>query len=1184
MKKLLTWLLAIMLCLGLVPSFAEGDAVVESGVELNAVKEEEAIIHNIKSTKTLDFDDDDFIGKAGKELSYIKFTKIDIEGGSFQYDGKNTTLNTSTSYYVEAASKSTKITKLSFKPKAALEGTTTLSYVGCNSKGETLYEGDVVINVTKAEKKGDLKEISYSEKPGEKITFTSDEFITVCKSGGCQNLSYIIFDVLPDDENEGILYDKAASNKEVDTETSYYVKGSDESTIIDKVFLQISEDATEDFDIEYSAYDESGDVYKGVINVEPNPDEGTDGIHYTVTGKSVSFIADEFNDVCLDETKTTLKYVKFGTPANGTLYYMYDEDEQKTAGSKEYYYEKSPYIFDISYVPDEDFTGIDSVSYTAWSIDNESFKGTVDITVTKGDGEELADITESVANDSYRNFTWKKFNDVCEDATGESLDYLKFELPSSTKGTLYYNYSDSKAVNEKVDEDTKYYRAPVKSSDKAISDITFVPKSSATGKVEIYYFGYTEDRTAVEGKVVITIKNENEVIEGEIDTIVYDAMPGDKIKIDEGDVYRACRNANIDYSYIKFASVNVADVYTIYSGTSKASTSTKYNSDSIEKLSVQVNKNAEESFDIAYTAYVTSDEYYKGYISINLDSPDDEYDIYYEVTGESVAFTAADFRDICKNELGTTLSYVKFKLPSDGVLYYDYEDEDGEKEKVSAKTEYYYSKEPYLYNVSYVPEADYKGYVYIDYEGFVKGDDSFLGTVTIYVNTSDVEEAKDIDFGSIKNTSYKRFSDSSFKTACSKATGETLSYVKFDLPSSNKGTLYYNYSASKDDNEKVSDSKRYYVSEEDYIKNITFVPKSGSKGEVSISYTGFTKDDTRFTGEVIIDVTAPATTSKDEEEDDDSPSSITYSGDKGKEIKFDAEDFYDIADKYNGEELYHVEFTLPSSSSGVLYYDYGGSDEAKIKETHELFYDDEDEMLLSEVSFVPAKVGKTTIKYTAYTEDDEYTATVVITVKTKEGTDNFSYRNNYKKGQFSDVDENEWYGANGTQSVMNAYRYGLMQGNGDGTFNPKGNMKVSEALTIAARIHDTYYNNETEFETDGKNWYDDYVTYALNEGIIRKSDFASYEKTISREEMAYIFANIIPSDELDEINEIETLPDVDEENDYFDDIIFLYQVGVLTGNDAKGTFLPKSNISRAEVSAIIVRLIDEDSRIEKEFE
>ena len=84
--------------------------------------------------------------------------------------------------------------------------------------------------------------------------------------------------------------------------------------------------------------------------------------------------------------------------------------------------------------------------------------------------------------------------------------------------------------------------------------------------------------------------------------------------------------------------------------------------------------------------------------------------------------------------------------------------------------------------------------------------------------------------------------------------------------------------------------------------------------------------------------------------------------------------------------------------------------------------------------------------------------------------------------------------------------------------------------------------------------------------------------------MAYIFANIIPSDELDEINEIETLPDVDEENDYFDDIIFLYQVGVLTGNDAKGTFLPKSNISRAEVSAIIVRLIDEDSRIEKEFE
>ena len=109
------------------------------------------------------------------------------------------------------------------------------------------------------------------------------------------------------------------------------------------------------------------------------------------------------------------------------------------------------------------------------------------------------------------------------------------------------------------------------------------------------------------------------------------------------------------------------------------------------------------------------------------------------------------------------------------------------------------------------------------------------------------------------------------------------------------------------------------------------------------------------------------------------------------------------------------------------------------------------------------------------------------------------------------------------------------------------------------------------------------VDYAIEEGIINKKDFTNYDRAITREEMAYIFANIIPEEAMEEINDVYEIPDVDEDNKYYYEILYLYNVGVLSGSDAKGTFNPKANISRAEVSAIIVRVADPDERRENNF-
>ncbi len=789
-------------------------------------------------------------------------------------------------------------------------------------------------------------------------------------------------------------------------------------------------------------------------------------------------------------------------------------------------------------------------------------------------------------SDEILSFKVADFGQVCLDETDENLSYIKINDISAVYGSLWYDYDGSKET--KVTASTSYYRNSSSSTAKVISKISFVPKSTFSGDAKIYYTGYSDKKTTFEGMIIVKVAKAEE--KGDLEKIIFYTEPGKKVTLDSSDINSVCRNEGFSLSYMTFVLPDAETQGVLYynykassSSNTKVKATTKYYKDTekstvIDNITLLISEEAEENFDLTYYAYNADGEKYEGVLSFRVESRNNNYGISYEVTGECVFFTPSDFNDLCKSETGTKLSYVKFDTPSVGSLYYDYEDEEGEKEKVSTSKKYYYGKSPYLYLVAYVPKTDYEGTVSVDYEAFNVDGESFYGTVNIKVSTAEAEKASDIEY-SVKNTSYKTFSSSSFTSVCDKATDEKLSYVKFTLPSSSYGTLYYKYSSSKDaDNEKVSASTRYYVNEADYIKYVTFVPKSGYKGTVSISYTGFTEDDTRFTGKVKITVTGTTTT-----KDDDEAENITYSGEKGKAVKFDEEDFYDVCDDYYGDDLDYVIFTIPSASYGTLYYDYNGKNEEEVKKGYEYYYEDED-MLISDVSFVPEKSGTITIKYTAYTlEEDFFTGKILIKVAaSKEGLENFSYKKLYNTGIFSDIDEEAWYGSKQTGAVKLAYRYGLMSGRADGTFDPSGSMTVAEALTIAARVHDIYYDNGTEFEA-GKTWYEEYVAYAINEDIIKRNDFEDYDRAITREEMAYIFANIIPEDELKEINDVSEIPDVDEDNEYYYEILYLYNAGVLSGSDSRGTFNPKSNISRAEVSAIIVRVVDSEERRENNF-
>jgi len=190
---------------------------------------------------------------------------------------------------------------------------------------------------------------------------------------------------------------------------------------------------------------------------------------------------------------------------------------------------------------------------------------------------------------------------------------------------------------------------------------------------------------------------------------------------------------------------------------------------------------------------------------------------------------------------------------------------------------------------------------------------------------------------------------------------------------------------------------------------------------------------------------------------------------------------------------------------------------------------------------------------------------------------NFQKVKTYTLGQFTDVNENAWYGYNQGKSIVNAYEYGLMVGTSSTTFNPTGNITIAEAVTLAARVHSIYNGGDGVFAQSSP-WYKVYVDYAIDNGIIAAGTFSDYNKPATRAEMACIFSNALPETEFTPQNTINSLPDVNSATPYCEAILMLYRAGVVVGGDDKGTFNPGSNITRAEAAAIISRVILPDTR------
>ncbi len=189
----------------------------------------------------------------------------------------------------------------------------------------------------------------------------------------------------------------------------------------------------------------------------------------------------------------------------------------------------------------------------------------------------------------------------------------------------------------------------------------------------------------------------------------------------------------------------------------------------------------------------------------------------------------------------------------------------------------------------------------------------------------------------------------------------------------------------------------------------------------------------------------------------------------------------------------------------------------------------------------------------------------------------FAKTNTYTDGQFKDVKTDAWY----AKEVASAYELGFMNGTSTDVFSPDGNVTVAQGITMAVRVHANFNGKDAPANSTSGNWYDSFVKYAVDNGIIKADDFDSYTRNITRAEMATLFADAVPATEFAAKNDVKFIPDVNIASDYADKLLMLYKAGIVMGSDAYGTFNPDADIKRSEAAAIINRVAIPENRLEK---
>lgn len=491
-----------------------------------------------------------------------------------------------------------------------------------------------------------------------------------------------------------------------------------------------------------------GQTVSGTITV--NVTEMAD-VTYTAEGVPVPFLTDDFNSICLGKTGSNLKYVTFTPPdgARGTLYYNYIDEShpgEKVVASTQYNRTSNPRLSQVTFVPAQGYSGTVKIAYRAMDISNRSYSGTVTVIVNKpASGGDSADIYYSAPQDGWVTFRAADFASASLRAIGEPLSHVRFTLPDSSDGTLFYNYRGFGNYDGAVISTTSYYQSGTPS----LGGVTFVPATTAEGQTAITYTGYSTRGTAFTGTVYVG-EGPGTNQPGTGTYYDYTVNSGSQVNLSVTSFNNACVSATgATLNYIRFTSLPASTQGTLRYRTgnssyySNVSTSNQFyrasNSSSallIGNLSFLANANYTGVVRIPYTGYNTNGASFTGEVTIQV-TPNTI--VYTGTTASPIRLSASRVSGAVGATFTKPLSYIEFTgLPSAsaGRLYLGYS-RYGTGTQAGTGVRYYASSTtPAIDQLSFVPKGRYTGDATATYTAYSTSGERMTGQIIFRISAA----------------------------------------------------------------------------------------------------------------------------------------------------------------------------------------------------------------------------------------------------------------------------------------------------------------------------------------------------------------------------------------------------------------------------------------------------------------
>ena len=170
------------------------------------------------------------------------------------------------------------------------------------------------------------------------------------------------------------------------------------------------------------------------------------------------------------------------------------------------------------------------------------------------------------------------------------------------------------------------------------------------------------------------------------------------------------------------------------------------------------------------------------------------------------------------------------------------------------------------------------------------------------------------------------------------------------------------------------------------------------------------------------------------------------------------------------------------------------------------------------------------------------------------------------------------------ESVAVCADRGLMEGVGDGRFGPEGTLTYAQVIVLCARL-DAVLSGLSPALPVSEPWYQSAADrlmkicedpnrspHYLENALSRFPEIAN--APCSRGNFLLLLSDIVPKEQLPELNRIEQLPDTETL-----EVLRFYRAGVLAGVDPYGTFRSEDRLSRGQAAALLARILVPETRL-----